>query len=94
MRCCGRSEWPLRGDPNEPVFDETERALADFIFHGVHGHTRLDRFLLGSVFAAIASRAHCSAEVARTRREAAAECSLNRSVSGGWIGYASGWAAR
>jgi len=46
-----------------------EEWRADCIFVGATGLTdRFDRFLLGSTAAAVASRAHCSVEVARIRR--------------------------
>jgi nucleotide-binding universal stress UspA family protein len=53
------------GDPKRVIVDEAERAAVDCIFLGARGHTRLERFLLGSVSSAVASRAPCSVEVIR-----------------------------
>jgi nucleotide-binding universal stress UspA family protein len=53
------------GDPKTLICNEAERWGADAIFVGALSHGRLDRFLLGSVSAAVAARAHCSVEVVR-----------------------------
>lgn len=54
------------GDPKRVLVEEAERWAADAIFVGATGSgNRLSRFLLGSVSAAVAARAHCSVEVVR-----------------------------
>jgi nucleotide-binding universal stress UspA family protein len=54
------------GDPKRVLLDEAESWDADCIFVGATGLSGLDRFLLGSVSAAVAARTHCSAEVVRS----------------------------
>ena len=56
----------IDGDPKRAVVEEAERWGADCIVLGAKGHNRLAGFLLGSVSAAVAARAHCSVEVVRT----------------------------
>lgn len=51
------------GEPKPIHIREAETWNADCIFLGAQGHRFLDRFLLGSVSAAVAARAHCSVEV-------------------------------
>ena len=54
------------GDPKLVLVTEAERWGADSIFVGSTGFSnRFERFLLGSVSAAVAARAHCSVEVVR-----------------------------
>ena len=53
------------GDPKRILVSEAATWKADCIFVGVRGHSLLDRFLLGSVSAAVAQRARCSVEVVR-----------------------------
>ena len=54
------------GDPRHDLVGEAERWGADSIFVGSHRFgNRVERFLLGSVAAAVAARAHCSVEVTR-----------------------------
>jgi nucleotide-binding universal stress UspA family protein len=53
------------GDPKRIICDCAEEWEADCIFMGAKHLNRLDRFLLGSVSAAVAERAHCSVEVVR-----------------------------
>lgn len=54
------------GDPKRALVEEAERFGADCVFVGSTGLTgRLESFLLGSVSAAVAARAHCSVEVVR-----------------------------
>lgn len=53
------------GSPKRVLVEEAERWEADCIFLGAKGMSRLERFLLGSVSAAVATRAHCSVEVVR-----------------------------
>jgi nucleotide-binding universal stress UspA family protein len=53
------------GDPKQVLLDEAEHWGADSLFVGARGLSRVERFLLGSVSAAVAARAHCSVEVVR-----------------------------
>jgi len=57
------------GDPRHMLLEEAERLAADSIFVGARGLSRIDQILLGSVSTAIATRAHCSVEVVRSRLE-------------------------
>lgn len=51
--------------PIPAILDEAEEWGADAIFVGARGHRFMERFLLGSVSAAVAARAHCTVEVTR-----------------------------
>lgn len=54
------------GDPKRVLVRHAEEFGADSIFTGATGFSsRAERFLLGSVSAAVAARAHCSVEVVR-----------------------------
>ena len=54
------------GDPKRVLVRHAEEFGADCIFTGATGFSnRVERFLLGSVSAAVAARAHCSVEVVR-----------------------------
>jgi nucleotide-binding universal stress UspA family protein len=53
------------GDPKRLLVEEAEKWRADCIFVGAKGHSRLEKFMIGSVSAAVAARAHCSVEVVR-----------------------------
>jgi nucleotide-binding universal stress UspA family protein len=53
------------GLAKDVLLDEADAWKADCIFVGAQELNRLDRFLLGSVSAAVAGRAHCSVEVVR-----------------------------
>jgi hypothetical protein len=53
------------GDPKQLLPEEAEHWKADCIFVGARGLRRIERFLLGSVSAAVAAQAHCSVEVIR-----------------------------
>lgn len=54
------------GDPKQVLVRLAEEFGADCIFTGATGFSsRVERFLLGSVSAAVAARAHCSVEVVR-----------------------------
>lgn len=54
------------GDPKRVLVDEAETWGADCIFVGSTGFSnRVERFLLGSVSAAVAARARCTVEVVR-----------------------------
>jgi len=67
LRASGLIVTPVvvQGDPKHVVIDEANRWGADSIFLGATGHGRLERFVLGSVSAAVAARASCSVEVVR-----------------------------
>ena len=56
------------GDPKSALVDEAKEWGADCIFLGAKGHSRLERFLIGSVSASVAARAGCSVEVVRPSR--------------------------
>jgi nucleotide-binding universal stress UspA family protein len=58
----------IEGHPKDALVEEAERWGADCIFVGSTGLGRLERYLLGSVSAAVAARAACSVEVIRARR--------------------------
>lgn len=66
------------GDPKRVLVREAEGWEADCIFIGARGLSRIDRFLLGSVSAAVAGRAHCSVEVVRPKAKPVAETSHKR----------------
>lgn len=53
-------------DPKQSLVHEAESWGADAIFVGSHGRGAMARFLLGSVSAAVAARAHCSVEIVRS----------------------------
>jgi nucleotide-binding universal stress UspA family protein len=54
------------GDPKQVLVRHAEEFGADCIFTGATGFSnRVERFILGSVSAAVAARAHCSVEVVR-----------------------------
>lgn len=54
------------GDPKRVLVSEAEEWGADCIFVGSAGFSnRFERFMLGSISAAVAARAHCSVEVVR-----------------------------
>jgi nucleotide-binding universal stress UspA family protein len=56
------------GDPKTVIVEHAEKWGADCIFVGSTGLSGLvSRFLLGSVSAAVAARAHCSVEVVRSQ---------------------------
>lgn len=58
------------GDPKHVLVEEAERWGADCIFLGSTGFSnRFERFMLGSVSAAVAARAHCSVEVVRASKD-------------------------
>jgi len=61
------SEIVEEGDAKEVLVEEAERLRADCIFLGARGLRRLERFLLGSVSTAVATRAQCSVEIVRPR---------------------------
>lgn len=53
------------GDAKKVLVQESKRWGADCIFLGVRGISGIKHFLLGSVSASIAARAHCSVEIVR-----------------------------
>ena len=58
------------GDPKRVLVRHAEEFGADCIFTGASGFSnRLERFVLGSVSAAVAARAHCSVEVVRSSQD-------------------------
>lgn len=64
------------GDPKQVLVREAEEFGADCIFTGATGFSnRIERFVVGSVSAAVAARAHCSVEVVREQQP------VNRSES-------------
>ena len=67
LKNSGLSAAPIvhEGDPKQVLLRESERCNADCIFVGAKGHSRLERFLVGSVSSAVAARARCSVEIVR-----------------------------
>jgi nucleotide-binding universal stress UspA family protein len=58
----------VTGDPKQVLVRHAEEFGADCIFTGATGFSNpIERFLVGSVSAAVAARAHCSVEVVRAR---------------------------
>lgn len=61
----------VEGNPKVALIEEAAAWGADCIYVGSTGFgNRFERFLIGSVSAAVAARAHCSVEVIRARRSA------------------------
>ena len=56
------------GDPKRILADEARQWNADCVFVGASGLRGIGRLLLGSVSAAVVTRAHCSVEVVRERQ--------------------------
>lgn len=54
------------GDPKRLLVEAAENWSADCIFVGARGLSGIERFLLGSVSGAVASRASCSVEIVRS----------------------------
>jgi nucleotide-binding universal stress UspA family protein len=72
LRPCGLkvSSGIREGDPKRALVKAAEEWGADCIFVGSIGFSSpFERFLLGSVSAAVAARAHCSVEVVRPRKD-------------------------
>lgn len=67
LRDCkfGFSTVILEGDPKTVLLREAEGWGADCVFLGGRGHSRIERFLVGSVSASVAARARCSVEITR-----------------------------
>ena len=58
----------IAGNPKNVLIEEAERWHADSIFVGANASGgRFQKFLLGSVSAAVAARAHCTVEVVRQK---------------------------
>jgi nucleotide-binding universal stress UspA family protein len=57
------------GDPRTVILDEAKDWGADLIVLGSHGHSGLERWLLGSVARSIVDHAPCSVEVVRRRSD-------------------------
>jgi nucleotide-binding universal stress UspA family protein len=58
----------IEGNPKSELLRAAEEWNADCIFVGSSGSSNTtDRFILGSVSAAVSSRAHCSVEVVRKK---------------------------
>lgn len=57
------------GKPWKVLVEEAEKWKADCVFMGARGLGMVDRFLLGSVSSAVASRARCSVEVVRLKNK-------------------------
>lgn len=62
-----------KGNPKRVLVEEAESWGADSIFIGAKGIRGVGRFLLGSVSAAVAARAHCSVEIVRPPSDATSE---------------------
>ncbi|MGH9832378.1 MAG: universal stress protein, partial [Blastocatellia bacterium] len=63
-------DWTVKaearsGSPASVIIEMADEWRPDMILVGSHGRSALGRFILGSVSAATAARAHCSVEVAR-----------------------------
>lgn len=55
----------IEGDPKRALVEEAQRFDADTVFVGARSLGRIERFVLGSISSAVASRATCSVEVVR-----------------------------
>jgi nucleotide-binding universal stress UspA family protein len=64
------STMVLTGDPKARLLEEARDWSADCIVVGARGIRHRDRFVLGSVAAAVAARATCSVEIVRPPRAA------------------------
>ena len=63
---CAATLQTIAGNPKRILVEEAEKWNADAIFVGANSFgSRIERFLLGSVSAAVAARAHCSVEIVR-----------------------------
>lgn len=66
---CAATLQTVAGNPKKVLIEEATRWQADTIFVGANRFgSRIERFLLGSVSAAVAARAHCSVEVVRKQQ--------------------------
>lgn len=66
------------GNPKQQLLKEAEKWGADCIFVGARGLNMIERFLIGSVSAAVAARASCSVEVVRPKVKWSAAQSAGR----------------
>ena len=57
----------MSGNPKLALLEKAKEWKADALFVGAEGMRGIDRFLLGSVSATAAARAHCSVEVVRRK---------------------------
>ena len=55
----------VQGDPKSVILDDAKSWGADLIVLGSRGRKGLERFMLGSVSAAVLRHAHCSVEIVR-----------------------------
>lgn len=69
LRDRGLTVTHLQSDknPKNVLLEESENWKADCVFVGARGLSGLKHFLIGSVSAAVAARAHCTVEVVRDR---------------------------
>jgi nucleotide-binding universal stress UspA family protein len=67
------SSLVLPGDPKAEIIDHATKTDADLILVGSHGHSALERFVMGSVAKAVVGFAPCSVEVVRARNRASEE---------------------
>ena len=66
---CAAMLQTIAGNPKKILVEEATRWNADAIFVGANRFgSRIERFLLGSVSAAVAARAHCTVEVVRKQQ--------------------------
>jgi nucleotide-binding universal stress UspA family protein len=63
------SETLEEGDPKTVILDQAAAWPADLIVLGSHGLKGLNRFVMGSVSAAVSQHAGCSVEIVRLRPE-------------------------
>jgi nucleotide-binding universal stress UspA family protein len=57
-----------QGRPARVILEQAERAGADLIVLGSHGHTAWERIILGATAHAVALHAKCSVEIVRRRK--------------------------
>ena len=55
----------MQGDPRSIILDDAKAWGPDLVVLGSHGRKGLERFLVGSVSAAVLRHAHCSVEIVR-----------------------------
>ena len=68
LRVAGITASPIvkEGDPKQVLVGEAKEWGTSCIFLGAKGARGIERFLIGSVPASVAARAHCSVAVVRT----------------------------
>ena len=59
----------LKGDAKRAILDRAKATKADFVFVGSQGVSALTHFLLGNVASAVVSRAPCSVEIVRGKKD-------------------------